>query len=63
MSLDILITVAFTSFIQSIFGVGVLLLGTPLLMLQGYNFIQSAIVLLPISLLINLFQILKTTVQ
>ena len=59
MSLDILITVAVVSFIQSIFGVGVLLLGTPLLMLQGYNFLQSAIVLLPISLLINLFQIFK----
>ena len=59
MSLDILITVAITSFIQSIFGVGVLLLGTPLLMLQGYNFIQSVIVLLPISLMINLLQIFK----
>ena len=59
MSLDILITVAVTSFIQSIFGVGILLFGTPLLMLQGYNFHQSVIVLLPISLLINLFQILK----
>ena len=59
MSLDILITVAIVSFIQSIFGVGVLLLGTPLLMLQGYTFLQSVIVLLPISLLINLFQIFK----
>ena len=59
MNFDILITVAVVSFIQSIFGVGVLLLGTPLLMLQGYNFLQSVIVLLPISLLINLFQIFK----
>ena len=59
MSLDILITVAVVSFVQSIFGVGVLLLGTPLLMLQGYNFLQSVVVLLPISLLINLFQIFK----
>ena len=59
MSLDIILTVAITSFIQSIFGVGVLLFGTPLLMLQGYNFFQTVIVLLPISLLINLFQISK----
>ena len=59
MSFDILISVAFVSFIQSIFGVGVLLLGTPLLMIQGYNFTQSIIVLLPISLLINFFQIYK----
>ena len=59
MPLDILITVAVSSFIQSIFGVGVLLFGTPLLMLQGYNFFQAIIVLLPISLLINLSQIVK----
>ena len=59
MPLDILITVAVSSFIQSIFGVGVLLFGTPLLMLQGYNFFQAVIVLLPISLLINLSQIAK----
>ena len=59
MSLDILITVAVTSFVQSIFGVGVLLFGTPLLLLQGYSFIESVNVLLPISLLINLVQVAK----
>lgn len=59
MHLDILFTVAFTSFIQSIFGVGVLILGTPLLMIQGYSFHQSLIILLPISLLINLLQIYR----
>lgn len=59
MSLDILITVAVTSFIQSIFGIGVLLFGTPLLLLQGYDFIHAVIVLLPISVSINLFQIAK----
>ena len=36
-----------------------MLFGTPLLMLQGYNFFQAVIVLLPISLLINLSQIVK----
>ena len=59
MPLDILITVAVSSFIQSIFGIGVLLFGTPLLLLQGYSFFQAIIVLLPISLLINLSQIAK----
>ena len=59
MPLDILITVAVSSFIQSIFGVGVLLFGTPLLMLQGYSFFQAVVILLPISLLINLSQIAK----
>jgi uncharacterized membrane protein YfcA len=59
MSFDILIIVVITSFIQSIFGVGVLLFGTPLLLLQGYSFIQTVIILLPISLAINLIQISK----
>lgn len=59
MFLDILIIVIVTSFIQSIFGVGVLLFGTPLLLLQGYGFIQAVIVLLPISVSINLIQIAK----
>ena len=59
MALEIFIIVAFASFIQSIFGVGVLLLATPMLILLGYNFFQALVVLLPISLLINLFQIIK----
>ena len=59
MSIDILIIVAITSFIQSIFGVGVLLYGTPLLLLQGYSFIYAVTILLPISIVINLFQIAK----
>ena len=57
MSLDILLTVAVTSVIQSIFGVGVLLFGTPLLLLLGYDFIHALVVLLPISIGINSFQI------
>lgn len=59
MFLDIFIVVVVTSFIQSIFGVGVLLFGTPLLLLQGYDFIHAVIVLLPISVSINLIQIAK----
>jgi hypothetical protein len=56
---DILVTVAITSFVQSLFGVGVLLFGTPLLLLQGYDFVDAVYVLLPVSLLINMFQIFK----
>lgn len=59
MSFDILIVVVITSFIQSIFGVGVLLFGTPLLLLLGYNFLHAIVILLPISVSINLFQIAK----
>lgn len=54
-----MLTVVATSIIQSVFGAGVLLFGTPLLLLFGYEFVDVLIVLLPISLAINLLQILK----
>jgi uncharacterized protein len=56
---DIFIIVIVTSFIQSIFGVGVLLFGTPLLLLRDYSFIEAVIILLPISISINIIQIAK----
>lgn len=59
MSAVIMLTVVATSIIQSVFGAGVLLFGTPLLLLFGYEFVDVLIVLLPISLAINLLQILK----
>jgi hypothetical protein len=59
MFLDILIIIIVTSFIQSIFGVGVLLFGTPLLLLLGYDFIYAVLILLPISVSINLIQIAR----
>jgi uncharacterized membrane protein YfcA len=58
MSVEIMLTVVATSIIQSVFGAGVLLFGTPLLLLFGYEFVDVLIVLLPISLAINLLQIL-----
>ncbi len=59
MPVDILLTVIATSIIQSLFGVGVLLFGTPLLLLLGYDFVVALKVLLPISIAINASQILK----
>ena len=59
MPLDILLAVVATSVIQSIFGVGVLLFGTPILLLLGYDFLNALVVLLPISIAINLLQIIK----
>ena len=57
MDIIILLTIVITSFIQSIFGTGVLLFGTPILLLFGYDFQNLLIVLLPTSILINLFQL------
>jgi uncharacterized membrane protein YfcA len=59
MSFEVVIVIVVTAFIQSIFGVGVLLFGTPLLLLLGYGFIDAIIILLPISISINLIQIVK----
>lgn len=57
MSADILLTVMATAVAQSIFGVGILLFGTPILLLLGYDFLNVLSVLLPVSLAINLLQI------
>jgi len=59
MPVDILLTVIATAMIQSIFGVGVLLFGTPVLLLLGYDFINALSVLLPISIAVNSLQIIK----
>lgn len=48
--------VALFSIIQSIFGVGLLLFGTPTLLLNGYSFSETLWVLLPCSIVISLIQ-------
>ena len=57
MSIDITLVILFTAAIQSIFGTGVLLFGTPLLVILGYKFQYALIILLPTSILINSFQL------
>ncbi|HFD11597.1 MAG TPA: hypothetical protein ENJ32_03875 [Crenotrichaceae bacterium] len=59
MAIDIIITLLVTTIIQSVFGVGVLLFGTPLLLLSGYAFLEALTILLPISLAINAIQITR----
>jgi len=59
MPIDILATLVITTIIQSLFGVGILLFGTPLLLLLGYEFSYALSVLLPISIAINLLQVIK----
>ena len=59
MTIDILLAVVITSVIQSIFGVGVLLFGTPILLLLGYEFVYALTILLPISIAINGLQIAR----
>jgi hypothetical protein len=55
----ILLVIFATAIIQSIFGVGLLLFGTPLLLLIGLNFSRVLSVLLPCSIVVSVFQIIR----
>ena len=50
MHAEVLVTVILTAIVQSVLGAGVLLFGTPILLLLGYDFVDALVVLLPISI-------------
>jgi uncharacterized membrane protein YfcA len=54
--LPMAVTVFFFSTVQSLFGVGLLVFGTPTLLLLGYSFVDTIAALLPASLVISLMQ-------
>jgi len=61
MTLDylyILVVVALFSVLQTFFGLGLLVFGTPTLLLMGYDFVTTLCYLLPASFAISFFQIL-----
>ena len=58
-----LTVIALLIIVQSIFGVGLLLFGTPTFILLGYNFPETLCLLLPISLLISVFQFISSSVK
>lgn len=58
--LVILLVIGILSVIQSFFGMGVLVFGTPTLLLMGYDFITTLGYLLPASFVISLLQVLTT---
>lgn len=55
----ILIVIFLISICQGVFGVGILVIGTPTLILLGYPFLDILQLLLPISVLVSLLQILE----
>ncbi len=57
--LTILAVIAILSVVQSIFGMGVLIFGTPTLLLMGYDFTTTLGYLLPASFAISLLQVLS----
>ena len=58
-SIYTLIVIIVTATVQSVFGVGVLLFGTPLLLLQYEKLTLVLPIVLPISIAINIFQVVK----
>jgi len=54
----ILIVIAALSVVQSIFGMGILVFGTPTLLLMGYDFITTLGYLLPASFAVSLLQVI-----
>jgi uncharacterized protein len=53
---DLILVVIIFSIIQSVFGVGLLLFGTPTLLLIGYSYTEVLWILLPCSIVISLIQ-------
>ena len=59
MSLEIILTLFICTFVQSIFGVGILVFGTPILLTLDYEYFDVLGILCPTSLGVSLVQILK----
>jgi len=55
----IILVVSFCSFIQSLFGVGLLVFGTPALLLFGLPFSTTLLLLLPCSIVISFLQVVE----
>lgn len=58
--LQIIIVIFFLSIIQSIIGIGLLIIGTPILLAYDLDFFFVLQTLLPCSIIINVYQLLKT---
>lgn len=60
MSISILdfIIIFILSIFQSVFGVGLLLFGTPAFLMLDYDFLSTLITILPVSIIISFFQIM-----
>ena len=59
--LEIVIIIFLLSIIQSIIGVGLLIIGTPILLAYNFDFFEALQILLPCSLIVNLYQLVNRT--
>ena len=58
-----LVIITFLIIIQSIFGVGLLLFGTPSFLILGYDFANTINILMPVSITISILQFFKSKVS
>ncbi len=58
--IEILIIAVFAA-LQSVFGIGILFLGTPTLLILGYSFPDTLSIVLPASIAVSLLQVLRGT--
>ena len=61
--MEVIFIVLIFSIVQSIFGVGLLLFGTPTLLLLGVGYEQVLWILLPSSITISLYQVFENKIQ
>ena len=55
----LLLVISFFTIVQSVFGVGLLVFGTPTLLLMGYSFPETLSYLLPASIVVSFLQVYK----
>ena len=58
-----IVVIFFLITIQSIFGVGLLLFGTPSFLLLGYDFANTINILMPVSITISALQFFKSKIS
>lgn len=54
-----IVTIAAFAILQSVFGIGILFLGTPTLLILGYPFAEALSIVLPASIAVSFLQVLK----
>jgi len=61
MTFSVIIVVLLCSVVQSVIGVGVLLFGTPTLLIMGYSYHETLYLILPSSILISILQTMNSS--
>ena len=60
MTFSAVLVILLFSMVQSVIGVGILLFGTPTLLLMGYNYQETLLMILPSSILISFLQAINS---